>query len=111
MSKGIDDDEEIRLLKLDYRVPLMVCWYFLDSFFDESSIQPEVESKLFKVEFKADYSWSCSPKLLDHFLLLILIRYSDLYLIINKQAAKEVRDNERGDLQRVEQEMGQMISQ
>lgn len=84
LSEWVDDHKVLWFLELDCRVPCLACRDLLGSLFDEPSIKPEVECKLIKIEFNANYSWSGGSKLLDDFLLLILIRYSDFYNVINE---------------------------
>jgi hypothetical protein len=112
LCEWVNDHIIVGFLELDSGIPLLIGRYLLRSFFDEPSVEPKVEGKLLHVEFYADDSWGRGPKLLDYLLLLILIRYSDLYIIINKLCGKrEAKDSGSEYLQRVEQLIGQMISQ
>ena len=93
LGKWIDDHNIFGFLEFYGWVPHLASRHLLGTFLDESSIQPKVKSEFVEIEFDANYSWSCCSKLLDDLFLLILIRYTDLYIIINKEQAKGFGEN------------------
>ncbi len=87
LSEWVDDHEEFSFLKLDGWEPMLIGRDLLCALLDVAAIEPEVQGHSLKVKFDANHSRCSSPKLLGNLFFLRLIRYSDLYIIINKQTS------------------------
>jgi hypothetical protein len=81
LAERIQYNEIVSLLKSDNGVPLLIAGDLLDTFFDEATIEPEIKCLFLNIKFDADNSGCSCSELLSN--LVLLIRYSNLYIIYN----------------------------
>jgi hypothetical protein len=59
LAEGVEDDKVVLFLELNGWNPSLIFGDLFGSFLEVSSVEPEVECELFKVEFDSDNSGGC----------------------------------------------------